>query len=86
MPAELRNVSTALPDEERERLCAEASAWRKEHCWNPHQLRHTAATEIRRTFGLEAAQVVLGHSAADVTQLYTERDLNLAREVAAKLG
>jgi len=86
MPDELRNVSKGLPDDEREKRCAEATAWRKEHCWNPHQLRHTAATEIRRTFGLEAAQVVLGHSGADVTQLYAERDLSLARKVAAKLG
>jgi len=86
MPRELRNVSSKLPTAEREKLCAEASAWRKEHCWNPHQLRHTAATAIRRSFGLEAAQVVLGHSGADVTQIYAERDLNLAREVAAKLG
>ena len=86
MPAELRNVSTNLPDDEREKLCAEASAWRKDHCWNPHQLRHTAATEIRRAFGLEAAQVVLGHSGADVTQIYAERDMNLARQVAMKRG
>jgi integrase len=86
MPPELRNVSTALPDDERETLCAEASAWRKEHCWNPHQLRHTAATEIRRAYGLEAAQVVLGHSDAHVTEIYAERDLNLAKQVAAKIG
>jgi integrase len=30
--------------------------------WNPGQLRHTAATEIRRKFGAEASQVVLGHA------------------------
>src|SRR5262249_45037080 len=29
--------------------------------WHPHQLRHTHATEVRRRFGLEAAQVSLGH-------------------------
>ena len=27
--------------------------------WSPNQLRHAAATDIRRRFGLEAAQVVL---------------------------
>ena len=43
--------------------------------WNPHQLRHTAATEIRKKFGLEVAQVTLGHATADVTQIYAERDL-----------
>ena len=35
--------------------------------WHPNQLRHTRATEVRKQFGLEAAQVVLGHAKADVT-------------------
>lgn len=54
--------------------------------WNPNQLRHSAATDIRRQFGLEAAQVTLGHSKADTTQIYAERDAGLAREVAKQLG
>ena len=54
--------------------------------WSPNRLRHTAATEIRKTFGLEAAQVALGHSQADVTQIYAEKDLTLAAEVARKIG
>jgi len=54
--------------------------------WHPNQLRHAAATEIRRGFGLEAAQVVLGHSRADVTQVYAERDLRLAAEVVRRIG
>jgi integrase len=54
--------------------------------WHPNQLRHSAATEIRRVFGLEAAQVALGHSRADVTQVYAERDGRLAAEVAMKIG
>ena len=54
--------------------------------WTPNRLRHSAATEIRKEFGLEAAQVSLGHSSADVTQVYAERDLKLAVEVAKKLG
>ena len=54
--------------------------------WAPNRLRHTAATEIRHTFGLEAAQVALGHSQADVTQIYAEKDLTLAAEVARKIG
>jgi site-specific recombinase XerC len=41
---------------------------------------------IRREFGLEAAQVLLGHAKADVTQVYAERDLTLAKQVAAKIG
>ena len=54
--------------------------------WSPNRLRHTAATEVRRQFGLEAAQVTLGHSKADVTQVYAERDAELARTVALKIG
>lgn len=54
--------------------------------WSPNRLRHTAATEVRRMFGLEAAQVVCGHSRADVTQVYAERDRDLARRVARALG
>ena len=54
--------------------------------WSPNRLRHTAATEIRRRFGLEAAQVVLGHSMADVTQIYAERDLTKAAAVVREVG
>lgn len=54
--------------------------------WSPNQLRHNAGTEIRRQYGLEAAQVILGHSKADVTQVYAERDATLAREVMLNLG
>ena len=45
----------------------------------PNQIRHPYATRIRREYGLEAAQVLLGHSKADVTQLYAERTC-LARD------
>jgi len=54
--------------------------------WQPNQLRHTRATEVRAQFGLEAAQVILGHSQADVTQIYAERDEAKAREVMAQVG
>jgi integrase len=54
--------------------------------WHPNQLRHSVATTVRRTFGLEASQVVLGHSKADVTQVYAERDWRLAAEVMRKIG
>lgn len=54
--------------------------------WSPNRLRHTAATEIRRQFGLEAAQVTLGHAQANVTQIYAERDEAKAAEVMRLLG
>lgn len=54
--------------------------------WHPHQLRHSYATAIRREFGLEAAQVALGHRRADVTQIYAERNRELARSIAREVG
>ena len=54
--------------------------------WHPNQLRHSFASVVRKSHGLEAAQVLLGHSKADVTQVSAERDLTLAAEVAAKMG
>jgi hypothetical protein len=35
---------------------------------------------------LEAAQCVLGHENADVTQVYAERNLTLAVKVANEIG
>ena len=54
--------------------------------WHANQLRHSKATEIRQQFGLEAAQVILGHAKADITQVYAERDTRLAVEVSMKIG
>ena len=54
--------------------------------WHANQLRHSAATEIRRQHGIEAAQVLLGHAKADVTQVYAERDWSLAAKVMKKIG
>lgn len=52
----------------------------------PNRLRHLFATEVRRDHGLEAAQVLLGHAKADVTQTYAERDMKLGTAVAKKIG
>jgi integrase len=54
--------------------------------WTPNMLRHAAATEIRRTFGLEASQVILGHSRADTTEIYAEVNIDRGREIALKIG
>lgn len=61
-----------------ERACRKADV----PVWTPNRLRHNAATEVRQEYGLEAAQVILGHSSAEVTQVYAERDKKLAIEVA----
>lgn len=40
--------------------------------WNPNQLRHSCATEVRRVYGLDAARAVLGHSSGmSVTDRYS---------------
>jgi integrase len=54
--------------------------------WSPHRLRHTFATEVRKSFGLEAVQVCLGHSQAAVSEIYAERDFTKAAHVARQIG
>ncbi len=67
----------------RERL----NEWRKAHRFSPHQLRHSAGTHIRREFGLEAAQLALGHASANVTDaVYAERDRGKVIEVMRRIG
>ncbi len=65
---------------------AELSRWQSDNRWSPNQLRHSAATEIRKRFGLEAAQVVLGHASAEITQVYAERDLRRAVDIMLEVG
>ncbi len=50
------------------------------------QLPHTRATEIRERYGVEAPQVVLGHSKASTTEIYAERDLAKAHAIMAEIG
>jgi integrase len=71
-----------LTDQQRDEL----AKWQSDRRWSPNQLRHSAATEIRRRYGLEAASTVLGHAKADVTQIYAERDYALAANVARQIG
>lgn len=54
--------------------------------WSPHWLRHTAASHFREEFGLESAQVMLGHSKMDMTQLYAQQNHKAAVAVVAKIG
>jgi integrase len=71
-----------LTPEQRE----EVKRWQKAHRWHPNQLRHAFATRVRKQHGLEAAQVLLGHARADVTQIYAERNEQLAAAIATQLG
>jgi integrase len=54
--------------------------------FGPNRIRHLVASEVRHAFGLEAAQVVLGHAKADITQVYARRDNELAGRVASEVG
>lgn len=64
----------------------ELAEWRKAHRWHPHQLRHNAATRLRKEFGIEAARVVLGHRSAAITEVYAEVDHAKAAEIMARVG
>jgi integrase len=54
--------------------------------WHPNQIRHSHGTKVRHRYGLEAAQYVLGHARADVTQIYAEKNFDVAAEIAMQIG
>jgi integrase len=54
--------------------------------WHPHQLRHAAATELRREIGFDAARVVLGHRSPGVTERYAQADRKAAAAAMERLG
>jgi integrase len=54
--------------------------------WSPNRLRHSAATRLRREFGLDVARAVLGHSSPVVTEIYAELDEHRAGEAMFKIG
>ena len=51
-----------------------------------HQLRHSAALNVLREHGAEAARSLLGHRTVNMTLHYSGIDLERAKEVASKLG
>ena len=54
--------------------------------WGPNRLRHSAATYLRKRFGIEAARVVLGHRSSAVTEVYAELDRTKAADIMAEVG
>lgn len=60
--------------------------WVKENRFNPHRLRHNAATFLRRQFGVELAQIVLGHSTLAATLIYAEQNEKAAIAAMARVG
>jgi integrase len=54
--------------------------------WSPNQLRHAAATHLRKLEGIEAASVILGHSQLSTTEIYAEKNFQAALSVAKRHG
>ena len=52
----------------------------------PHELRHTAATRVRDSLGIECAQATLGHASPDMTAHYSSKMDVLAVQTAAAVG
>lgn len=66
-----------------QRACEQAGV----PAWHPHQLRHNAATTIRRDFGLEAASIALGHASGQLTDAtYAMRDEETVIHVMQMIG
>ena len=93
MPQDLRSFGKALKNVSKEdrpaariRLRRQAREWRRQHCWSPNALRHSFGTAARRALGIEAARTALGHSTLTASQIYCERNMEAAREVAVAIG
>lgn len=60
--------------------------WQQAHTWSPNQLRHNAATRLRKEFGIEAARIILGHRSARTTEIYAELDYGQAVDIMSQVG
>jgi len=65
-----------------ERACERAGVPK----WTPGRLRHNAGTYVRKMFGAEAAQLVLGHRNLSTTEIYAEKDRKRYEEIARAIG
>jgi integrase len=54
--------------------------------WGLNRLRHNAATRVRQEFGVEAAQVVLGHSRMRTSEIYAAVNEQKAADIARRIG
>jgi integrase len=54
--------------------------------WSPNQLRHNAATRLRKEFGVELVRIILGHATAFTTEIYAEADRQQAMDVMGRVG
>ena len=74
--------SKRLTDDQRREL----REWRKAHRWTLASLRHSAATRIRERFGLDVAQVVLGHAKPTMTAHYSAAAIAHAVDAMRQAG
>ncbi len=54
--------------------------------WGVHRLRHNHATAVRKRFGIEAAQAVLGHAHVNTSELYAAKNEAIVADIARKIG
>lgn len=54
--------------------------------WSPNRLRHNFATDARREFGIEPTRGALGHNNLRTSELYAEKDLQMAHQIVARIG
>jgi len=52
--------------------------------WFPYQIRHSTATFVEETEGLDESQAVLGHTTADMTKRYAKARERIQKRVALK--
>ena len=80
---ELSKIKRAnLTDEQRVQI----EEWRRGHHWHPQQLRHNAATRMRKDYGLYAAPVILGHKSPAITGVQAEIGAAKAVEITVEVG
>ena len=65
-----------------QRICKEVDV----PSWSPGRLRHNAGTEVRQEFGVEAAQLVLGHRKLSTTEIYAEKNREKYQEIIRSIG
>jgi len=54
--------------------------------WHPNQLQHSAATRLRKQFGLEVARAAFGHRSAVTTERYAEIDVDRVADAMRQVG
>ena len=52
----------------------------------PNQLRHMAATNFRRLYGVEDAKILMGHGSISTTEIYAEQDAMRSIEIMREIG